>query len=385
MRIIVSFTSYPPRINSVHKVVESLYRQTVRADEIVLYLSMEEFPETEADLPETLRRLIGRRGFRVAWVHGNLKSHKKYFYALQEYRDAVVITVDDDTLYAETMISELVESHERFPGAVSARNVRIILRKGGELAPYRMWERESRLEEYTDTPRMDLCAIGNGGICYPAVYHEHWFDETAILGKAETQDDLWLKYNELIDRIPVVYTKPAQKDIIIENSQTSNLARHNLYGEGNDRCICGLSALFMKQDTDGYQQWFRNLMTWEEYVAEKKKYHAGTFSNVLDRFQHMPVYIYGAGKAAQGILMILADLGLVQRITAIIVTDKAGNPIDLYGLRVRQLSELDSREKFGVIFGVNEVNKREVTEKLADYDYQKIELDMKIIMRYYPH
>lgn len=126
-------------------------------------------------------------------------------------------------------------------------------------------------------------------------------------------------------------------------------------------------------------------MTWEEYVAEKKKYHAGTFSNVLDRFQHMPVYIYGAGKAAQGILMILADLGLVQRITAIIVTDKAGNPSDLYGLRVRQLSELDSREKFGVIFGVNEVNKREVTEKLADYDYRKIELDMKIIMRYYPH
>ena len=42
MRIIVSFTSYPPRIKSVHRVVESLYRQTVKADEIILYLSLED-------------------------------------------------------------------------------------------------------------------------------------------------------------------------------------------------------------------------------------------------------------------------------------------------------------------------------------------------------
>ena len=83
MRIIVSLTSYPPRINGVHKVVESLYRQSVKADEIVLYLSLEEFPEAEEELPATLRALIGKGGFRVAWVHGNLKSHKKYYYALQ--------------------------------------------------------------------------------------------------------------------------------------------------------------------------------------------------------------------------------------------------------------------------------------------------------------
>lgn len=385
MRIIVSFTSYPPRINSVHKVVESLYRQTVKADEIVLYLSLEEFPEAEADLPATLKSLIGRGGFRVAWVHGNLKSHKKYFYALQEYRDAVVITVDDDTVYSETMISELAESHRRFPDAVSARNVRIILKKGVELAPYRMWERENRLEEYADTPRMDLCAIGNGGICYPAVRKEHWFDETAMLEKAEAQDDLWLKYNELVDNIPVVYTKSAQKDITIESSQTNNLAEHNLYGEGNDRCIYELSALFKEQDTDGYQQWFRNLMTQEEYIAEKKRYYAGVFSDILDRFQNVPIYIYGAGKIAKDILMVLTDLGLAQRMTAVIVTDKAGNPPDLYGLQVRSLSELNPGREFGVIFGVSEVNKKEIMVKLADYHYLNIELDMQIIMRYYPH
>ena len=70
MRIIVSLTSYPPRINSVHKVIESLYRQTVPADEIVLYLSLDEFPETKQDLPETLRSLDGRGGFRMQYQPG---------------------------------------------------------------------------------------------------------------------------------------------------------------------------------------------------------------------------------------------------------------------------------------------------------------------------
>ena len=55
MRIIVSLTSYPPRIDSVHKVVESLYRQSVPADAIVLYLSLDEFPQAAASLPGSLR------------------------------------------------------------------------------------------------------------------------------------------------------------------------------------------------------------------------------------------------------------------------------------------------------------------------------------------
>jgi len=90
MKVIVSFTSYPKRIGMVHKVVESLLEQTIRADAILLYLSLDEFPHEESDLPDMLREMIGKHGFRIIWVKGNLKSHKKYYYALQEYCDDVV-------------------------------------------------------------------------------------------------------------------------------------------------------------------------------------------------------------------------------------------------------------------------------------------------------
>lgn len=384
MKIIVSLTSYPPRIEGVHNVIESLYRQTVSADEIILYLSREEFPGTEADLPEALRRLNGHKGFRIEWVQGNLKSHKKYYYALQQYKDAVVITVDDDIIYAETMISELLESHKRFPNAVSARKVRIILKCDEVLEPYSKWPREKYLDEYIDVPRMDLCAIGSGGICYPTLNRDHWFYEEMILKMAGEQDDLWLKYNELIDNIPVVYINPLQKDITIEDSQINQLTSDNLYGGENDKCMHALCALLKEQDEDVYRSWFQNLMTWEEYIIEKKKYYSSVFNTVFDRLGSTPVYIYGAGKVARYTLMILDDLGLTQRMAAVIVSDKSGNPSNLCGLQVRSLSEINQNKKLGVILGVHKENKQEIIDRLTGYNYQIIELDMKIIALYYP-
>jgi hypothetical protein len=384
MRIIVSFTSYPPRIKSVHRVVESLYRQTVKADEIILYLSLDEFPKVEAELPEKLRRMIGQGGFRIAWVCGNLKSHKKYYYALQEFQDAVVITVDDDKIYAETMICDLMESYKRFPDSVSARIARIILKRPETLEQYVKWEKEEKIEECKDVPRMDLCAIGAGGVCYsPRLVNENWFHKETIMKVAGDYDDLWLKYSEIISNIPVVYTKPSQKDITIDDSQICRLSANNLYGSGNDKCISKILVLLKERYADCYEKWFSNLMTREEYIMEKKKYYAGVFNTVFDKAGNMPVYFYGAGKTARHALRILADLGLTQRITAIVVSDKAGNPSGLYGLQVKPLSELDTSRKFGVIFGVDEANQKEIMDRLTAYNYQNIELDTRVIASCY--
>ena len=384
MRIIVSFTSYPPRIKSVHRVVESLYRQTVKADEIILYLSLDEFPKVEAELPEKLRRMIGQGGFRIAWVCGNLKSHKKYYYALQEFQDAVVITVDDDKIYAETMICDLMESYKRFPDSVSARIARIILKRPETLEQYVKWEKEEKIEECKDVPRMDLCAIGAGGVCYsPRLVNENWFHKETIMKVAGDYDDLWLKYSEVISNISVVYTKPSQKDITIDDSQICRLSANNLYGSGNDKCISKILVLLKERYADCYEKWFSNLMTREEYIMEKKKYYAGVFNTVFDKAGNMPVYFYGAGKTARHALRIQADLGLTQRITAIVVSDKAGNPSGLYGLQVKPLSELDTSRKFGVIFGVDEANQKEIMDRLTAYNYQNIELDTRVIASCY--
>lgn len=233
--VVISFTSYPARINMVNRVIESLFRQREQVDEIILWLSIEEFPEKYNNLPENLTNLIGKNGFHIEWVKENLKSHKKYFYALQNSKD-INITVDDDMYYSDTLVSTLMNSYRKYPYAISARGVRIIMKEGEQIIPYIAWE--SEVSEYIGIEKMDLCAIGVNGILYPpGCAKERWFDIPSIIKLAENQDDLWLKWNQIIDNIPVVYTGIIESDKVLENSQKTSLYFQNMYGGFNDISI----------------------------------------------------------------------------------------------------------------------------------------------------
>lgn len=94
-QIIVSMTSFPPRMATITGCIESLRNQSRQPDRILLWLSEDQFPQFAAELPGELRNLIDRQ-FEIRWVDGDLAPHKKYFYAMQEFPEAVVITVDDD-------------------------------------------------------------------------------------------------------------------------------------------------------------------------------------------------------------------------------------------------------------------------------------------------
>ena len=47
--------------------------------------------------------------FEIRWVDEDLKPHKKYYWAFKDFRDSLVVTIDDDLVYRKTMIQELVE------------------------------------------------------------------------------------------------------------------------------------------------------------------------------------------------------------------------------------------------------------------------------------
>ncbi len=125
-RIIVSMTSYPARINTVHLAIRSLLAQKVLPDKIVLWLCKSDFPNREADLPQSLRDVLWH-DVEVRWVDDDLKPHKKYFWALQEFPDDYVITTDDDLLYRNTMIGDLLAAHEAHPHAVAAVRTHLIM------------------------------------------------------------------------------------------------------------------------------------------------------------------------------------------------------------------------------------------------------------------
>lgn len=205
-KLIVSLTSYPGRIDSVKAVLNSLYAQTLRADEIILWLAQEEFPHGEADLPSPLLEDIAADRFTLRWCD-NLGSHKKYFYAMQEYPSDIIVTVDDDTFYHPDSLQKLFDAHTRFPNAVAALTTAAVpLNRKLEPYPIDQWIFDFSL---MSEPSMLLTAIGVGGVLYPPnAVDKRIFDKALILEKCTVQgktcgDDILLKVGEMLKGTPV--------------------------------------------------------------------------------------------------------------------------------------------------------------------------------------
>ena len=224
--IIVSFTSYPARIKYVEKVLSSLFVQTFPAKKIVLYLSKDEFPEMEKELPYNLKILIGKNNFEIRWVSENLKPHKKWIYAFRDFPNDLVITVDDDVYYPKDMIETLYESYKRFPNCVSALRTHQIAVKDNKILPYRYWIYED--SESINRPSLLLFATGAAGVLYPVdLFDSSLFDENLIKKLCLCADDIWLKYMELSSDIPVVLPRKFFDLNFIDDSQKEGLCYVN--------------------------------------------------------------------------------------------------------------------------------------------------------------
>lgn len=374
-KVLISFTSYPSRIETVHKVVESLWKQTEKADEIILWLSILDFPRQYNDLPPNLKKLIGKNGFHIEWVNENLKSHKKYLYSLQD-SDNIVITVDDDTYYANTMLSTLIESYRKHPYAVSARNVHVITRKGAGISPYKEWAESAT--EFIDEERMDLCAIGVNGILYPpCCKSKRWFNKEQIEKFAQNQDDLWLKFNEVIDGIPTVYTGMDEEDQVIEGSQESALYIANGTGGANDVCIHKLLDMLQNEYKEIYDKWFFSLLQKEELIKLKRKYYILEFEKIFIEHGNRALYICGAGKYAHLVMEFINSYRETNDIKAFLVTKRTENQEKSDHICIKEIEELDKSAPCAVICGVGKNYREELKQSLKAYKLcEWIEVDV---------
>ena len=186
-KVIVSFTSFPARMEYVWIIFECMVRQTIQPDEVVLYLSKKQFP-SEDNLPRQLREQR-KRGLRIRLCEDDLRSHKKYYYAFKDYPNDFVITVDDDIFYEPAMIENLMKKHKEFPDDVIANKTRYIkCDNAGNLCSYNTWS-------YTKVTGGDNhnVQIGVGGVLYqPKLMYNDILKWELAKELCYNADDMWL-------------------------------------------------------------------------------------------------------------------------------------------------------------------------------------------------
>ena len=200
-KIIVSITSIPSRFTSLYLCLETIMRQSLKPDKIILYLGNN---TKNMELPQNLKKMK-KRGLTIEYRDDKeLKPHTKYFYAMQEHPNDIIITFDDDILYNKNVIKMLYESYLKFPNEVSAIRVHKITFNQDKINKYKNWIMEYKGKD-TLIPSHYLCATGVGGVLYPPhIMPKETFNKENIKNLSLSADDLWLKVMQIKYKIKVV-------------------------------------------------------------------------------------------------------------------------------------------------------------------------------------
>ncbi len=194
IELIVSLTSFPARIKSVHHVIESILTQSKQPDRIVLVLAETEFPQKEENLPKELIELTENK-FEILWTEENTRSYKKLLPTLNKYPDAVIVTVDDDSIYKRGCVESLWDAYIQAPDKIHTHWVETVCFDGdGNVADFVDWNRSGNYKSsgYIPAPSILNSILGCSGVLYPpGSLYKDVDNKMLFLKLAPTADDIW--------------------------------------------------------------------------------------------------------------------------------------------------------------------------------------------------
>lgn len=114
-KIIVSLTTWKPRMKNIPTVLDSIFSQTLSPDLVILNLDRKDV------LPEDIKEYLATHNVEINLMD-NLKVYKKLVPTLRKYPEACVISIDDDWIYPDGMIADFMETHKKKPDSPISGN-----------------------------------------------------------------------------------------------------------------------------------------------------------------------------------------------------------------------------------------------------------------------
>lgn len=224
-KIVVSLTTYSKRIEEVYLVIESIFNQTLKVDKIILWLDEKEFDEEI--IPNILKKQR-KRGLEIKYCE-NIRSYKKLIPTLNEYKNEIIITIDDDVIYPINFIEKLYKNHIKFPNVIICNIGREIPKNKKLILEYKNWKYSKNIQ----FPMYEIVPIGAGGILYPPkCFYKDVTDKEKFQKLAPTADDIWFKAmtlkNGLKSMVVDEIEKYLKEIIILEEVQDIALYKINI-------------------------------------------------------------------------------------------------------------------------------------------------------------
>ncbi len=240
-KLIISLTSYPDRMYDVHYAIYSLLTQTCLPDEVILWLSIEEFPNLEKDLPKKVFELKNH-GLTIKWCK-NLKSYKKLIPALKEYPNDIIVTADDDIYYQKDWLKNLYNEYLENKEYIICHRAHLVNFDNGKIKPYLSW---IKLIQNNKPSFLNFPTLGGGVIYPPKIFYKDVLCEDIFMNLAPNGDDLWFWVMAILNNVKIKIAENRYNKITYVNPkrELNLLEEETLYKEnkksGNDNQIKNL-------------------------------------------------------------------------------------------------------------------------------------------------
>ena len=121
--VIVSLTSWKPRLPYVHLAINSILDGTIKPYKIVLVL----YCEDTVYITKELQELINSGSVELLICNKDIGCAKRWYYSMIKYKDNPILIIDDDIIYPKNTLEEVLKYHELYPDTIIIRNGRHII------------------------------------------------------------------------------------------------------------------------------------------------------------------------------------------------------------------------------------------------------------------
>lgn len=197
-RVILTCTSTKERLGMLFYMVESIKKQTIKPD--IFYVNLSEKEEIIEDVRLKIPSLFDTDYIKINWVE-DVRSYRKLIPVIDKVgAEDFLITADDDVLYGQNWIKDLVLMAEEYEDHIVCARAREMKKN-----IFGYWQNYSRWNLISSPREGQYILPTNGG---GTVFRKRLLDlnfllDLAYIEIAPTVDDLWFRMASLRKNVPV--------------------------------------------------------------------------------------------------------------------------------------------------------------------------------------
>jgi len=231
MKTIISLTSHGKRINEVlFRALSTLLDQDIPS-KVILYLDKDADPYL--GIVREKFKALAQLGLEIRAGYENIGVHSKWFWALQEFPNDLVVLADDDAYYPRDWLRSLVEQYQKTGSMTCLTSEGVYYDEDR----YKLCHTRCCPCKNIDSPlNMHGCLIP------PNSFHSDVFNKELFLTLTPKADEIWLFAMRILNNKPVSFIdKPLAQKIrrnllLIDQSMEAGgtcLWKYNAFEGGN--------------------------------------------------------------------------------------------------------------------------------------------------------